>query len=137
MLASILQANGYRVGLYTSPHLIDFRERIRVQGTDISEEWVCALTEQIRRIADSLGTLTFFEFTTALAFLHFKNQQVDIAVVEVGMGGQFDATNVLSPMGALITGISFDHEAYLGDSLQKIAREKAGIITQKAPVVLG
>ena len=137
MLASILQASGYRVGLYTSPHLVDFRERIRVQGTDISEEWVCALTEQIRRIADSLGTLTFFEFTTALAFLHFKNQQVDIAVVEVGMGGQFDATNVLSPMGALITGISFDHEAYLGDSLQKIAREKAGIITQKAPVVLG
>jgi dihydrofolate synthase / folylpolyglutamate synthase len=137
MLARILEASGYRVGLYTSPHLIDFRERIRVQGTDISEESVCALTEQMRRTANPLTTLTFFEFTTALAFLHFKNQQVDIAVVEVGMGGQFDATNVLSPMGALITGISFDHEAYLGDSLQKIAREKAGIITQKAPVVLG
>lgn len=137
MLARILEASGYRVGLYTSPHLIDFRERIRVQGTDISQESVCALTEQIRRTANPLTTLTFFEFTTALAFLHFKNQQVDMAVVEVGMGGQFDATNVLSPMGALITGISFDHEAYLGDSLQKIAREKAGIITQKAPVVLG
>ncbi|WNM56745.1 bifunctional folylpolyglutamate synthase/dihydrofolate synthase [Candidatus Nitrospira allomarina] len=137
MLARILEASGYRVGLYTSPHLIDFRERIRVQGTDISEESVCALTDQMRRIANPLTTLTFFEFTTALAFLHFQHQQVDIAVVEVGMGGQFDATNVLSPMGALITGISFDHEAYLGDSLQKIAREKAGIITQKSPVVLG
>ncbi|MGP0595048.1 bifunctional folylpolyglutamate synthase/dihydrofolate synthase [Nitrospira sp. T9] len=137
MLARILEASGYRVGLYTSPHLIDFRERIRVQGTDISEESVCALTEQMRRTANPLTTLTFFEFTTALAFLHFSYQQVDIAVVEVGMGGQFDATNVLSPMGALITGVSFDHEAYLGDSLQKIAREKAGIITQKAPVVLG
>lgn len=137
MLARILEASGYRVGLYTSPHLIDFRERIRVQETDISEESVCALTEQVRRTANPLTTLTFFEFTTALAFLHFRNQQVDIAVVEVGMGGQFDATNVLSPMGALITGISFDHEAYLGDSLQKIAREKAGIITQMAPVVLG
>ncbi len=137
MVASILQATGYRVGLYTSPHLIDFRERIRVQGTDISVESACALTEQIRRTANPLITLTFFEFTTALAFLHFRNQQVDIAVIEVGMGGQFDATNVLSPIGALITGISFDHEAYLGDSLQKIAREKAGIITQKAPVVLG
>lgn len=137
MVASILQASGYRVGLYTSPHLIDFRERIRVQGADISEESACALIEQIQRTANPLTTLTFFEFTTALAFLHFRNQQVDIAVVEVGMGGRFDATNVLSPIGVLITGISFDHEAYLGDSLQMIAGEKAGIITQKAPVVLG
>ena len=137
MLASILQTSGYRVGLYTSPHLIDFRERIRVQGVDISEEAVCALIEQIRRTANSLATLTFFEFTTALAFLHFMNQQVDIAVVEVGMGGRFDATNVLDPIGVLITGIGFDHEAYLGDSLQAIAQEKAGIIAQKAPVVLG
>ncbi len=104
MLASILQASGYRVGLYTSPHLIDFRERIRVQGTDISEESVCALTEQMRRTANPLTTLTFFEFTTALAFLHFRNQQVDIAVVEVGMGGQFDATNVLRPHGCFDNG---------------------------------
>jgi len=137
MVASILQANGYRVGLYTSPHLIDFRERIRVQGADISEEAVCGLIEQIRRTANPLTALTFFEFTTALAFLHFRNQHVDIAVVEVGMGGRFDATNVLNPMGALITGIGFDHEAYLGDSLQMIAQEKAGIITQQVPVVLG
>lgn len=137
MVASILQASGYRVGLYTSPHLIDFRERIRVQGADISEEAVCGLIAQIRRTANSLTTLTFFEFTTALAFLHFRNEQVDIAVVEVGMGGRFDATNVLNPIGVLITGIGFDHEEYLGDSLQMIAREKAGIITQKTPVVLG
>jgi dihydrofolate synthase/folylpolyglutamate synthase len=137
MVASILQASGYRVGLYTSPHLIDFRERIRVQGADISEKAVCELTEQIRRAANPLSALTFFEFTTALAFLHFRNQQVDIAVVEVGMGGRFDATNVLNPLGVLITGIGFDHEAYLGESLQAIALEKAGIICQSTPVVLG
>jgi dihydrofolate synthase / folylpolyglutamate synthase len=137
MVASILQASGYRVGLYTSPHLIDFRERIRVQGADISEEAVCALIERIRRTANSLTALTFFEFTTALAFLHFRNEQVDIAVVEVGMGGRFDATNVLNPIGVLITGIGFDHEAYLGNSLQMIAQEKAGIIKNTAPIVLG
>ncbi|WP_342347105.1 folylpolyglutamate synthase/dihydrofolate synthase family protein [uncultured Nitrospira sp.] len=137
MVAAILQACGYRVGLYTSPHLIDFRERIRVQGADISEEAVCGLIAQIRRRANSLTALTFFEFTTALAFLHFRNEQVDIAVVEVGMGGRFDATNVLNPIGVLITGIGFDHEAYLGDSLQMIAQEKAGIIKQKGPIVLG
>jgi len=137
MLASILQASGYRVGLYTSPHLIDFRERIRVQGSDIAEEDVCTLTEQIRQVANPLSALTFFEFTTAMAFRHFMNQQVDIAVVEVGMGGRFDATNVLNPLGVLITGIGFDHEAYLGESLQMIAQEKAGIICQTTPVVLG
>ena len=137
MLASVLQASGYRVGLYTSPHLIDFRERIRVQGVDISESDVCELTEQIRRVANPLSTLTFFEFTTALAFRHFMNQQIDIAVVEVGMGGRFDATNVLNPLGLLITGIGFDHEMYLGESLQAIAQEKAGIICQTTPIVLG
>lgn len=137
MLASILQASGYRVGLYTSPHLIDFRERIRVQGVDISERDVCELTEEIRQVAGPLSTLTFFEFTTAMAFRHFLNQRVDVAVVEVGMGGRFDATNVLHPLGVLITGIAFDHEAYLGDSLQAIAQEKAGIICQTTSVVLG
>lgn len=137
MLASILQACGYRVGLYTSPHLIDFRERIRVQGADISEGDVSELTEQIRRAANPLSALTFFEFTTAMAFRHFMNQQVDIAVIEVGMGGRFDATNVLNPLGVLITGISFDHEVYLGETLQAIAQEKAGIIRQTTPVVLG
>jgi dihydrofolate synthase/folylpolyglutamate synthase len=137
MLAAMLQAGGYRVGLYTSPHLMDFRERIRVQNEDISEECVCGLTEHIRRVADPLNSLTFFELTTAMAFQHFLNEQVDIAVIEVGLGGRFDATNVLSPLGVLITGIGLDHEMHLGATLQAIAREKAGIIHQKVPVVLG
>jgi dihydrofolate synthase / folylpolyglutamate synthase len=137
MLASILEASGYRVGLYSSPHLIDFRERIRVQGVDISEDAVCELTEHIQRLVPPLSPLTFFEFTTALAFCFFRQRDVDIAVVEVGMGGRFDATNVLEPLGCLITGIGLDHEAYLGDSLQAIAQEKAGIIGGASPVVLG
>ena len=114
MLAAMLQAGGYRVGLYTSPHLMDFRERIRVQDEDISEECVCGLTEHIRRVADPLNSLTFFELTTAMAFQHFLNEQVDIAVIEVGLGGRFDATNVLDPLGVLITGIGLDHEMHLG-----------------------
>lgn len=137
MLVAMLQAGGYRVGLYTSPHLMDFRERIRVQDEDISEECVCGLTEHIRRVADPLNSLTFFELTTAMAFQHFLNEQVDIAVIEVGLGGRFDATNVLDPLGVLITGIGLDHEMHLGPTLQAIAREKAGIIHQKVPVVLG
>lgn len=137
MLAAMLQAGGYRVGLYTSPHLIDFRERIRVQGAEISEKAVCELTESIRRLVDRDGSLTFFEFTTALAFHYFYQQQVDIAVVEVGLGGRCDATNVLNPLGVLITGIGMDHEMHLGSTLHAIAREKAGIIHSQVPVVLG
>ncbi len=137
MVSAMLQAGGYRVGLYTSPHLIDFRERIRVQGEDISEAHVCELTARIRQVADSRGSLTFFEFTTAMAFQYFFDQDVDIAIIEVGLGGRYDATNVLNPLGVLITGIGLDHEAYLGHTLPEIAREKAGIISQHAPVVLG
>ncbi len=137
MLAAMLQAGGYRVGLYTSPHLVDFRERIRVHNADISEVSVCQLTEHIRRVADSVGSLTFFELTTAMAFQHFKNEHVDVAIIEVGLGGRFDATNVLDPLGILITGIGLDHEQYLGSTLQAIAQEKAGIIRKKAPVVVG
>jgi dihydrofolate synthase/folylpolyglutamate synthase len=137
MTAAMLQAGGYRVGLYTSPHLIDFRERIRVQDQDISEGQVCELTARIRAVADSLGSLTFFELTTAMAFQHFFDQQVDIAVIEVGLGGRYDATNVLNPLGVLITSIGFDHEMYLGPTLPEIAREKAAIIYQDVPVVLG
>lgn len=137
MMAGILQAGGYRVGLYTSPHLIDFRERITVQGVEIAESDVCALTAHIRRMANPHASLTFFEFTTAMAFQYFLNQRVDIAVVETGMGGRFDATNILTPLGILITGIQFDHEMYLGESLQAIAREKAGIFRPHVPVVLG
>jgi len=137
MVAAMLQAGGYRVGLYTSPHLVDFCERIRVQDHDISPDDVCELTERIRRIAGPHGSLTFFELTTALAFQYFQDQQVEIAVVEVGLGGRLDATNVLDPLGVLITGIGLDHEAYLGYTLQAIAREKAGIIQRGVPVVLG
>ncbi len=137
MVAAMLQAGGYRVGLYTSPHLIDFRERIRVEDEDIPEEQVCELTARIRQVADPLGSLTFFELTTAMAFQYFLDRKVDIAVVEVGLGGRYDATNVLDPLGVLITGIGLDHEMYLGHTLEAIAREKAGIIHRNVPVVLG
>ena len=137
MVAAVLQAGGYRVGLYTSPHLIDFRERIRVQDDHIAEKHVCVLTESIRALVDPVSPLTFFEFTTALAFQYFFEQQVDIAVIEVGLGGRFDATNVLHPLGILITGIGMDHEKHLGSTIQDIAREKAGVMQRNVPVVLG
>ncbi len=137
MLAAILQAGGHRVGLYTSPHLCDFRERIRVQGEDIAPEQVCELTRHLTSLISTTAPLTFFEMTTAMAFQHFYNEKVDVAIIEVGMGGRFDATNVLDPLGVLITGIAFDHEKYLGHSLEAIAYEKAGIIRQSSPVVVG
>jgi len=137
MVAAVLQAGGYRVGLYTSPHLMDFRERMRVQDTDISEEQVCELAERVQHVAQPLGSLTFFELTTAMAFQHFFDQSVDIAVIEVGLGGRYDATNVLDPLGVLITGIGLDHEMYLGPTVESIAWEKAGIIHRHVPVVLG
>ena len=137
MTASILTAAGYRVGLYTSPHLIDFRERIRVDGVLISEARV---SELVTRIAMSAGDdlpLTFFEFTTALAFQYFAELQVDVAVLEVGMGGRFDATNVVEPVATAITTISLDHEEYLGHTIEQIAYEKAGIVKPGVPVVGG
>ncbi len=137
MLSAMLQAGGYRVGLYTSPHLIDFRERIRVQNVYISEEHVCDLVAKLRVEAQAFGSLTFFEFTTSMAFQYFLDQEVDIAIIEVGLGGRYDATNVLAPLGVLITGIGFDHEVYLGNTLPKIAREKAGIVRQSVPVIVG
>ncbi|GJL49847.1 MAG: bifunctional folylpolyglutamate synthase/dihydrofolate synthase [Nitrospirales bacterium] len=135
ILAKILQVAGYRVGLYTSPHLVDFRERIRVNEQLISENQVVALTQQVQSTIP-IG-LTFFEFTTAIAFQYFADEAVDIAVVEVGMGGRFDATNVLTPLGVVITSISYDHESYLGLTLSEIAFEKAGIIKPDTPVILG
>ena len=137
MVASVLQASGYRVGLYTSPHLIDFRERIRVQGAMIPESVLDELTNRIRLVAQDSLALTFFEFTTALAFQYFAEEQVDLAVIEVGMGGRFDATNVTQPLAAAITNVGMDHEQYLGHTLSKIAFEKAGIIKKATPVVLG
>ena len=137
MVASILMAAGYRVGLYTSPHLIDFRERIQVQGKMISPDQVCDLTERLRKVGDAHGALTFFELTTAMAFQYFADQAVDIGVIEVGMGGRFDATNVLHPLGVLISTVAFDHEMYLGDTIEAIAYEKAGILKSGTPAVLG
>lgn len=137
MAASMLQASGHRVGLYTSPHLIDFRERIRVNGEMIPESRVIHGVEVLRTASAPDLAPTFFEFTTALAFHHFSECQVDVAVFEVGLGGRFDATNVVEPLATAITTIGLDHEAYLGSTIEAIAMEKAGIIKPGVPVVLG
>jgi dihydrofolate synthase/folylpolyglutamate synthase len=137
MAASILQAAGYRVGLYTSPHLIDFRERIRVDRVMIDEQQVADLTARLREAIAPDLTPTFFELTTAMALLHFAESGVDVAVLEVGMGGRFDATNVVEPVACAITTIGLDHQEYLGHTLGAIAFEKAGIIKPGVPVVVG
>ncbi len=137
MAAAVLQAAGYRVGLYTSPHLVEFRERIRVNGEMIVESKVAQLTEQLQALCQPDLSPTFFEYTTAMAFQHFADSGVDVAVLEVGLGGRFDATNVVTPMACAITTISFDHQEYLGATLSSIAFEKAGIIKPGVPVVLG
>lgn len=135
-LAAILQSAGYKVGLYTSPHLVDFRERIRVNGEPISEQRVIDFVEQERAFFEPLHP-SFFELTTALAFLYFKEQHVDVSVVEVGLGGRLDCTNIIRPELSIITNISFDHTQFLGNTLEKIAGEKAGIIKPHTPVVIG
>lgn len=137
MTAAILQAAGYRVGLYVSPHLVDFRERISVNGVLISEEAVVDLTERLRCLASTELAPTFFEFTTAMAFQHFADAGVDVAVLEVGMGGRFDATNVIEPVVSAITTIALDHQEYLGLTIAAIAGEKAGVIKSGVPVVTG
>ena len=135
-LAAILQAAGYKVGLYTSPHLIDFRERIRVNGTMVSEQFVIDFVACHRDFFEPLHP-SFFELTTAMAFHYFAEQQVDVAVIEVGLGGRLDCTNIISPDLTLITNISFDHVGFLGDTLAKIAHEKAGIIKPHTPIIIG
>lgn len=135
-LASILQEAGYKVGLYTSPHLVDFRERIRVNGQCISKERVVKFVEDERKFFEPLHP-SFFELTTALAFKYFDEQKVDIAVIEVGLGGRLDCTNIISPILSIITNISFDHTQFLGETLAKIAAEKAGIIKKGVPVIIG
>lgn len=135
-IASILQAAGYRVGLFTSPHLIDFRERIRVNGEMISEQYVVDFVEQHHHFFEPLHP-SFFELTTAMAFKYFEEQRVEIAVIEVGLGGRLDCTNIIQPITSIITNISFDHVAFLGNTLAKIAGEKAGIIKKGIPVVIG
>ncbi len=135
-LAAILQEAGFRVGLYTSPHLVDFRERIRINGKPISEEYVVDFVEQERSFFEPLHP-SFFEVATALAFKYFHDEKIDIAVVEVGLGGRLDCTNIITPLVSVITNISFDHTQFLGDTLAKIAAEKAGIIKRGVPVVIG
>ncbi len=137
LAASVLQAAGYRVGLYTSPHLVDFRERVRVNGDPIPEDAVARLTARLRQAMGSTGTPTFFEFTTALAFQHFAESEVEAAVIEVGLGGRFDATNTVRPAVSVITTVALDHQDYLGESVGAIAFEKAGIIKRNVPVVTG
>lgn len=135
-LAAILQSAGYRVGLYTSPHLADFRERIRVNGTPVPESFVIDFVEKHRPFFEPLHP-SFFELTTAMAFHYFALQQVDVAVIEVGLGGRLDCTNIIQPDLCVITNISFDHVQFLGNTLAKIAGEKAGIIKPHTPVVIG
>ena len=135
-IAAILQAEGYRVGLFTSPHLVDFRERIKVNGDCISQEYVMDFVENERSFFEPLHP-SFFELTTAMAFKYFADSLVDIAVIEVGLGGRLDCTNIITPILSVITNISFDHTLFLGDTLEKIAMEKAGIIKRDIPIVIG
>lgn len=135
-LAAILQSAGYKTGLYTSPHLIDFRERIRINGIPVSKDFVVDFVAKHRDFFEPLHP-SFFELTTALAFHYFAEQQVDVAIIEVGLGGRLDCTNIIRPDLCIITNISFDHVQFLGNTLAKIAGEKAGIIKEGIPVVIG
>ena len=136
MLAAILQTAGYKTGLYTSPHLKDFRERIKLNGVEINEKFIIDFTENIKPLIEEIEP-SFFEITVAMAFDYFAKQEVDVAVVEVGLGGRFDSTNIITPELSVITNIGWDHMNILGDSLEKIAFEKAGIIKANVPVVIG
>lgn len=135
MLASVLQQAGYKVGLYTSPHLKDFRERIRINGIPIDRDYTLDFVVSNREFFEQ-EAFSFFEMTVGLAFDYFNNQQVDVAVIEVGLGGRLDATNIIAPEGCLITNIAFDHQQFLGTTRPAIAKEKGGIIKPNTPVVL-
>ena len=136
MIAAVLTAAGYRTGLYTSPHLINFEERIRIDGKPIPKKAVAELTSRLRRSIEKHPT-TFFEATTAIAFAYFAEEKTDIAIIETGLGGRLDSTNVLRPVVSVITNITLEHTEILGDSLEKIAFEKAGIIKEKTPCITG
>ncbi len=136
MLAAVLQQAGYNTGLYTSPHLRDFRERVRINGKPVTREYVVKFANKNRPVLEKLSP-SFFEMTVALAFEYFATEKVDIAVVETGMGGRLDSTNIITPLVSVITNISMDHNEFLGNSLPQIAREKAGIIKPGIPVVIG
>ena len=138
MISSILQKEGYRVGLYTSPHLIRFTERIKVNGREIEEKEVATLAEWMKKEIETAGItppFTFFDFTTAMALYYFKQKLVDLTILEVGLGGRLDSTNVVDPLISIITNIAKDHEEYLGKTILKIAREKAGIIKKGRPLI--
>lgn len=135
-LAAILQASGYKTGLYTSPHLTDFRERIRVNGKPVAPEFVVKFIERNREFLEPLHP-SFFEVTTAMAFSWFAEQEVDVAVIETGLGGRLDCTNIIKPVLSIITNIGYDHMKFLGETLPGIAFEKAGIIKKNVPVVIG
>ena len=136
MLASVLHEAGYNVGLYTSPHLKDFRERIKINGREISENFVCEFIEKHKSFFEA-NDMSFFEMSVGLAFDYFASEKVDIAIIEVGLGGRLDATNIITPLVSVITNIGLDHTQFLGNTLEAIAGEKAGIIKTNVPVVVG
>jgi len=136
LLAAVLQQAGYKVGLYTSPHLVDFGERIRVNGEMIEQQYVINFVEKHKTLFTEIEP-SFFEATMAMAFNYFADCKVDVAIIEVGLGGRLDSTNIISPEISIITNISFDHVDFLGNTLEKIAFEKAGIIKEETPVLIG
>ena len=136
MLASILQEAGYKVGLFTSPHFKDFRERIKINGNEIKEQFVVDFVHKNKDFFEA-NSLSFFEMTTGMAFSYFAKEKVDVAIIEVGLGGRLDSTNVIDPLVSVITNIGFDHKQFLGNTLGRIAYEKAGIIKHRTPVVVG
>lgn len=136
MLSSVLQEAGYKVGLYTSPHLKDFRERIKINGKEISEDFVIEFIAKHKDFFEA-NDMSFFEMTVGLAFDYFDSEKVDIAIIEVGLGGRLDATNIITPLVSVITNIGLDHTQFLGNTLEAIAGEKAGIIKPNIPVVIG
>jgi dihydrofolate synthase/folylpolyglutamate synthase len=136
MLASILQESGYKVGLYTSPHLKDFRERIKINGREVSKQFVIGFIKRNKSFFED-NSMSFFEMTVGMAFEYFAKKKVDIAIIEVGMGGRLDSTNIINPEVSVITNIGLDHTQFLGDTLEAISFEKGGIIKPKVPVVIG
>lgn len=136
MLASILQENGYRVGLYNSPHLVDFRERIKINGQMVSQEFVFEFIEKLKQLPSEILP-SFFEYTTIMAFEYFYQSKVDFAIIEVGLGGRLDSTNIIYPLVSAITNVALDHQSILGETIEKIAFEKSGIIKNNVPIVSG
>jgi dihydrofolate synthase/folylpolyglutamate synthase len=136
MLASVLQNAGYKVGLYTSPHLINFTERIKINGENATEAFVFEFINKLKQLPESIKP-SFFEFTTVMAFEYFRQNNVDIAIIEVGLGGRLDSTNIISPLVSAITNVDLDHQNILGNTIEEIAREKAGIIKPNIPVIIG